>query len=817
MSSSNKFSNGGSTYSGFPSPFAPRSEKNKISYGLQVFRAIVDGTKEYRNSRLKQIDDSNMFAEGKQPITPYLKEMNFSEDSLYTNIPFDPSPIASKFEKNVIDGYKLKKEVPKATADGKHIKDRKEEKRMNLQYRMNYESFIQEISQEVGFNIEDPNVEVPRDKEGLDLMMALNDKEKEELLMQDMIRFALKDNNQENKKRAFLSDIFRHSFGGYFNYIDHKGRLTYDIIRPEDAFYSVSHNELFNTDIQYAGHQKLSHISDIRSRFNVTPEDEIRLYKLARKYSGKYTNYGRLGEWDNKYKNCDNRPYDNFVVPLSHVWIKTSKVIGYLEGFDRNGRDIFDIKDETPYNKETTRKKAGEKIIATSYEGWFAGHDGTVVLDWGESKNILRDGLDKEEVLCPYIFFMPDNRGSMMTPSAIQMIKPYIKSIDVARIKLKHAIANAAPAGYAIDVDALMELDLGGGEDVTPLEIADIHRQTGTIYYRGLTEEGKQSRIPVTPLNPDISGAINSFVAVYNMELAQIRDTLGVNEFRDGSASNPRTGFRFAQAQAEASNTATTYIQDAYMTCTKELVRQIGIRIWDALVYGQVNKGYLQYLGKENIDFLKYREDITSSNYDFTYEMVLSGEELQRLETYLQTCLANGSLQMDDVLMVLRVEDPILAEKTLSYLLTRRQRINNEQADERSRISAEANAQAGQVVEEAQRKTKELEAQLEISKTTAKNDGELKTTSMKGLVDMINNYVKLGQQVPDVIMNMYLTMMQETVLKSEQGTMEAQQQIQMEAQAQQAEQIQMELQNQVADGTITEDEAIEIMQSEGML
>src|SRR5690606_28962250 len=143
-----------------------------------------------------------------------------------------------------------------------------------------------------------------------------------------------------------------------------------------------------------------------------------------------------------------------------------------------------------------------------------------------------------------------------------------------------------------------------------------------------------------------------AYMTQYNAELANIRDYLGTNEFVDGSATNARIGFRFAEAQRQASNTATWGLYDAWLQTGSHLIKQIGTRIWNALVYGDPNKWYLASLGKENLDFLKNRKDLTSTSYDFKFEMALDEGQMQSLSAKLDASVSAGQLHPADAIVI---------------------------------------------------------------------------------------------------------------------------------------------------------------------
>src|SRR5690606_3582632 len=391
------------------------------------------------------------------------------------------------------------------------------------------------------------------------------------------------------------------------------------------------------------------------------------------------------------------------------------------EGKDRYNREVFDIiRDEIPNAKKSNgSKKSGAVVPQTSYEGFFVYSDNPLCLEWKESRNILRKGYDKETVESPFTFYMSGNKGGMDTKSPVDMIIDHVEMMDLAILKIKTILAQSAPPGYAIDLDALESLDLGQGVgEVEPMTIADIHRNTGILYYRSRKEDGvtPNNTAPILPIDNDISGQINSQMAIYNFELNNIRTTLGINEFRDGSKTDSRISYRFAAQQVAASNMATHGMYRAWVKSGENLIRHGGMRIWDPLAYGDPNKGYPECLGKADADFIKEREDLTKSSYDIKFELAMTQAEREILEANINTAIGAGSLEIQDAVKIREYDDLKLANRILSYLTEKRRKQRMEDAQRNAEMSAEANARAGQAVEAAKAQTYQIQVEGERAK-----------------------------------------------------------------------------------------------------
>lgn len=803
---------------GFPSIYASNEEKKGEEYGLQTFKAILNATEFYREERMAQTNRNRMYALGKQPLQQYLDELKIEENFQYVNINYTPTKIMSKFEKIVVDDYQQLKETPKVIAKAYHIQERKERKKSDLKFRMEFKDQIGALEQELGFPIEDQSVKVPDDEDELNLIMSLNSEEREELLVKEMVLKILEDNDIEGKKRTFLSDTFQVNFAGYFHYVDSAGNIKVDFIPQEDAIYPLSRKELMD-DLSFAGHATAMTIGDIRTEFNIPPEKEIELYKLARAYRSSYGNYFNIqSTFNNDWRNSPTRPYDDYTVDVFHIWKKNLKNVGYTEGKDSYGQPVFDIeRQEVESNsKPTKNRKSNNSQIETSYEGWFAGNlTAPVCLRWDESTNQTRDGKNKEKVLCPYIYFMPDNRGTMAEASAVEKIIPEVQTIDSTALKIKLTLANHPPAGYAVDYEALQDIDLGDG-DLEPFEVDGIFQQTGKLYFKRRKEDGSEDRsLPIIPLDINIQNNITTYMSVYNLAQNNIRDILGINSNREGTANLNRVSNGAIQANIAVSQTATYYIYRAFLKSTKELIRHLGIRILDVLRYGNPSRGYLKYLGEENIEFIKSREEVLSSNYVFEYNPQMTKDDEERIMNMVNAAVTARELTIPDALLIMSLKDVDLAEKYMRYLFNKNKKQAKQDSNEAQQVQAQAQGDMAVRVEEAKRETFQIQSALQANEWKIKGENSTEVAILEIAKRVMEARIE-GKEVPPEYLHLERLVLDNALIKQEKSLAETEQQLQQEAEQQEIDMVTQKLQQAVNQGDITEEEAYEQMQQMGM-
>lgn len=806
-------------YNGFPSPYVSNEEKGSDDYAKRMFKAILDATALFRENNSDRINSNRQYARGKQPLQQYLDELNIEGSKQYVNINYKPTPILQKFEKIVVDDYQQLDEKPKVIAKAYHIQERKERAKSDLKFRMEFKEQIANIEQVVGFPIEDESIKVPEDDDELNLIASLNSDEREELLLQEMVEYILEQNDLESKKRLFLSDIFQVNFAGYHHYTDRKGKIQIDSVAIEDALFDTSMCEEMNKDMSYAGKATSMTVGELRDKFNIPAEKEMELHKLAYSYRNDYGNYGMLSDrFQHDWRKSPTRPYDDFKVDVYHIWKKTIKNVGFTEGRDSYGKKVFDI-DNTITSveyKADNRKRTGVVYPETSYEGWFAGNiNCPVVLEWGESVNQTREGTNKEKILCPYIFFMPDNRGTMMDMSAVERVIPEIQTLDISMLKIKMTLANHPPAGYAVDYQSMMDVDLGDGT-LSPLDLDSIYQQTGKLYIKRLKEDGsKDNSLPITPLDINIQNSINTYLLIYNNAMNNIRDILGINPNREGTANLSRVSTSLAQTQISISQTATYYIYRAFLKATETLIRHLGIRIIDVLTYGSPDKGYLKFLGEKNIEFIKSRKDILASNYQFKLNPQMTKEDEERLVALVNASVTARELTMPDALLIFSIKDVDIAEKYIRYLFNKNKKQALKESQETQQLQAQAQGDMAVRAEEAKQQTITIQSQLQAQEWKIKGDSTIESKIMDMALKIMEAQLN-GQAVPEEYAQLPRIVMDNAVLKQEKSLANTEKEIEAEVNAENQDAVIQQLQAQVEAGEITPEEAEQQLQQMGV-
>src|SRR5699024_5416144 len=367
-----------------------------------------------------------------------------------------------------------------------------------------------------------------------------------------------------------------------------------------------------------------------------------------------------------------------------------------------------------------------------------------------------------------------------------------------------------------INYEALMDIDLGDWT-MSSLEIDDMYQQTGKLYIKRKKENGMVDNAPpVIPMNLSISDDINTYLTIYNNALNNIRDTLGINPNREGTANVNRMSNGAIQTQIAISQTATYYIYRSYLKATQALVKHLGIRIVDVLTYGDVNKGYLKYLGEENVEFIKNRKDITACNYEFKYDPQITKEDEERLQSLVMASVTARELTMPDALLIMGLKDVKLAEKYMRFLYKKNQERVWQQEVERQQLQAQAQGDMAVRTEEAKRETFQIQSSLQAQEWKIKGEN---STEVK-IMDIVEKLIQAeldGKTLTPEQQQLMQIFYSNALNKQFKSTSETEQQMQAQQQEQemamQADQIQQALDS----GEISEQEAGEMAQQLGLM
>lgn len=734
-----------SEYQGqFPSPIMPRSEMNKPETGYAVARAIYEtsiyGQNGYYQIRNAKFAENRTFAIGRQPFQTYLDLLGADGKTLYANYDYHPRPVAPKFRNILVNDIMAKMESVDCTGLSQSMQYRKADRKNSMAFKMKHGDFVQTAEKSAGMKFSDNGEDfTPENEEELELWAQLNDKEKEEELMSYGVEFIMYNNKQKALKKEVVEDLVDTGLGCELTYFDGRKRIRTKRIRSEYLVYGTT-NTLDFRNIPYVGHLERISILDVRAMYPKYSEEK--LYQLAYQYKGLYGNPDTLTDFIIDYELAYTRPYDSYLIDVLFYKYKVLKDIDYTKGTDNNNNPIFEYRKSDGTNPKKQPYKA---YIPTWYEGaWLIG--ATDVLVWGEMENLIRSNEDVEDVSSGYAIYMLNNNGDMIPMSPMESIRSSIVQMDLAILRMQHTLATTPPNGLKMDIEAIMDLNLGTGlKSVGPLKIAEIYQQTGRVYYQGSKISGENgNKNPVEQLLSSYGSMLEEQIKVYNFELNCIRDYLGINEIKDGSAVPERMGLGVMQGQVAASNMSISHIYGGYISILTDTAKSTAILLWDALNTPETNDMYVKLLGKENADFIRLNKEITKSNYLTKISVNMSQQDMAWLDNMCTTAVQQKQMEPEDALMVRKYAgfNFEYSVRYLSFIKKKREKAIQQQQAASQQQQQQATAQLQNQQMQAKAEQDQASDKREMIKETTK----INSQHMLKIQDLINQSLLISQQ-----------------------------------------------------------------------
>jgi hypothetical protein len=451
---------------------------------------------------------------------------------------------------------------------------------------------------------------------------------------------------------------------------------------------------------------------DIRNQYPNMPEEKIwQLAKQAKQYS-------QSVKWDDRFRYSIDRPYDDWTVDVLDYEIKTIDSMMYQAKTNKYGNlTAVDRKDKAP-QRLGDNKELITKDMYVIYRGVYVLNTDTM-LEWGVAKNMIKPSTTKEiaDAYFSYSVYMHENLDleNMAIP---ERMETSIRQMTLAHLKIQQLIAKLRPSGLIIDIDSLSDINIGQAKALSPLELQAVYDQTGNIYYKRRTEDGdSQNGVPIQEApNTGSVSQIQQLIMVYNHYLERLRDEIGVNEYREGSGVNPKLGLGVQQAQIQASNNATDFIYDAYLSLYQQTAFKISLLLYDSVLYG--GRQYEEYLGAENIK---------GKQFDVKIEVMPDEKERQFLEGMIQTALSAGMMEFEDAFRIRSIKNTKLAEMYLTKAKKNKEKAEMEKAQRNSEMNAQAQQQSIQAKAQADAQLQQIEAQgkLAVVSTEMKMKQEL--------------------------------------------------------------------------------------------
>ena len=619
---------------------------------------------------------------------------------------------------------------------------------------------------------------VAEDKDDLDLWKSEFNRLPEEILYSLGVNNVFEANGWNDVlKERILHDSAEVGLVCTYTWMDDEGEIHVEWIRPENAIYSYSDFPDFR-DTAYRGHVSSMKISEVRARYGkdnggiLTEEQIFQLAQFAKEYQ--LTDKIKwMQDWNVAYL----RPYDEWNIDLMNFEIRSLDSDGYtITKTKKNGSTI--IRKGKPERLDENQEYIEEKKW-NIYRGVYNPVTKTM-LDWGIKKNMVRPQDPKEvgNAEFSYSFYMYQNydQRNVAVPEKIE--EP-IEQMILARLKIQQLVAKMVPAGAAIDVDAMQELDLGLGDSVKPLDVQKIWEQTGKLYYRGRDAEGNRIPVPITELaNSGFAPQLNALIQLYQFHYQVLTQELGVDPNLMQQASQPRVAASNVETSRILANDATEYMYDAYMYVMEETAKKVACLLNTSVTYG----------AKKYRNLLK-QDDVKDRNFTTRLKMLPTEMEVAKLEAMMNQAMAsNPQLVMYiDPFKIIRIAKENAELGELYFRQGQKKFIKTEQEN------AQNNSQQNAQIQQASMQAKAQGDAALLDKQTQAKQREI---MLQGILDLAKANMPLPAELQPLAQQLFQNIGMPLMIDNQQEQMAIQQMQQQQMQARQQQQAQMQQQGQ---------------------
>jgi len=673
------------TNSSFPSQVVPDSVKDSKEYGLQVSHAIekewFDGGRVNGNRYLSNWNNFHqlrLYARGEQSTQKYKDELAINGDLSYLNIDWKPVPIIPKFVDIVVNGISDKSyEIKAFSQDPESLKQRTSyaQSIMRDMYNKDMINKANNITGQNFFNSPLPQEELPESKEELDLHMQLSYKQSIEIAQEEVINSVLDLNKYDLTRYRLNYDLAVLGIACVKTNFNVSEGIKVDYVDPAYLVYSYTEDPNFE-DVYYVGEVKSITIPELKKQFpHITEEELLKIQQTPgnRQY---ITGFGNYDENTVQILYFEYKTYRNQVWKLKYGDNGLEKVIERNDDFNPPENDSFERVSRTIEVLYT-----GAKILGTNE-----------MIEWKLSENMTRPYSDTTKVEMNYAITAPRMYKGRID-SLVSRITGFADMIQITHLKIQQVLSKVVPDGVFLDVDGLMEVDLGNGTKYNPAEALNMYFQTGSVVGRSMTQEGglNHGKIPIQELNSSSGQSkLQALISTYQYYLQMIRDVTGLNEATDGSTPDKDALVGLQKIAANASNTATRHILKSSLFLTLRACENISLRVADCLDFPLTAKVLEESITSYNVSTLREISKLNLHDFGIFLELEPDDEDKAMLEQNIQIALQSGGIDLDDAIDIRQVKNLKLANQMLKFRKGKKREAD--QAAQMANIQAQAQA-----------------------------------------------------------------------------------------------------------------------------
>ncbi len=736
------------------------SEDFGRSISMYIYSTIA-GTQSYywgRNSRMRA---NRLYANGKVDMSKFMDRLEMNGKQNYANVNWSCIKICNTIIGRLVGGWMKRNEKINVTAVDPISAKARQEQADQAEFVFDNKEMLMALQQESGVPIIPQDQFVAEDKDALDEWLSEFNRTPEEIKYEIGCNNILQANGWfDTLKSKMLHDSAEVGLVGTYTYMNDEGEIVVEWLRPENLIYSYSEYNDFR-DTTYRGVMKTLKISELRRKYGAEfggKLTEQQIWEIAAT-AKEYVLMDKI-RWMQEWNLSLLRPYDEWNVDIMEFELKSLDEETFTVKITKNGSTLITkgMVDKLKDNQRVVKKKSWN-----IYRGVYCINK-MMMLEWGIKNNMIRPQDPKESgnAEFSYSFYMYQN-FDMRNVAVPEKIEEPLDQMIIARLKIQQLVAKMTPAGAAIDVDALQELDLGLGDTTKPIEIQKIWEQTGRLYYRGRDAEGNKIPAPINEMaNAGFVPQLQGLIQLYQYHYQVLKDELGLDPNLNSSIAAPRVTSQNAESAIIITDNTTDYMYDAYLHCMEDTGKKVACLLNASVTHG----------AKKYRELLK-EEEVVGRNFTTRIKMLPNDQEVLKLENMLNvTMTANADFVLYiDPFKLIRIckEDVKLAELLFRQAQKRYLKSKQEQAQQNSEYNAQIQVQSQQAKAQS-------DAALEEQKNEAKN----KQILLSGYFELIKAGVSPTSEMANVLSEVVRSVAVPLTIQNEQTEMQIQQAMQQQ-------------------------------------
>lgn len=711
--------------------------KGEMSFGLgiaQYIQATLGGNSSYYFIRNSRFAKNRSMVNGRYDMSTFMDRAQLNAKFNYVNINWLPFHIVQTIISRKVGAWMQRNEKIDVSAIDAGSEKQKRDLYEQMEFALDHKEQLLKLQEASGVQMLPPNL--PQDKDELDMWARENNRLPEEIKAETGINSIM---SQEGLftvlKEKLLHDSGVVGLVALYSWMDDKGQIHDEYVKPENAIYSYSDFPDFR-DTTWRGRIVSRKISEIRRKYSVEfggKMSEEELFALAQ-FAKEYQVPDKI-RWLSEWSTSMLRPYDEWNLDVIEFAWKSLDSDGFKMKVTQSGSLIVERsgKFDNSENKEYVADDGWNM-----YWGAYV-RDADKMLEWGLMKNQIKSQDVKEigNVEFPFSFYMYQNQDmrNLAIPEKIE--KPF-EQMMLVLLKMEQLISKLRPIGAMVNVNAIRELDLGLANLTKPLEVQRLYDQTGMLYYTDKDAEGNPIGTPITELaNAGFRDQSEGLVRMYQFWYQSLKDELGEDPNLAQQATQPRVTEGNVQTSIEQADNATDYMYSAYLHVMEDAARKNTCLMHDSISFGA--KAYRHILGEEEVEGKVFTTKVS---------MLPQDRQIAILEQQINQAIAsNQDLVMYlNTFKILRIarEDVKLAEEYFRIGMKRMLQSKLDQTREAQESTFKSQLENGKQIEKEKRTSMQIEVQTKGAIEMATSKERQKELVISGIFGMREKGIPLG-------------------------------------------------------------------------